>query len=152
MASLRAAEVQHSPGVGGGTRPSHFAASSQSGSPEVSTPKSGVSTSRPNAAAVAAFALSRSGLLGHPGPSRPSPPEAPDVARCAPDSGGKAAALEEARAAREAAAAASAKANQLEDKLRAIEAEKAKLQSDVAVMGVQIGALEAAGEEQKRGG
>ena len=84
MASLRAAEVQHSPGVGGGTRPSHFAASSQSGSPEVSTPKSGVSTSRPNAAAVAAFALSRSGLLGHPGPSRPSPPEAPDVARRAP--------------------------------------------------------------------
>ena len=108
MASLRAAEVQHSPGVGGGTRPSHFAASSQSGSPEVSTPKSGVSTSRPNAAAVAAFALSRSGLLGHPGPSRPSPPGARRRALRA-DSGGKAAALEGGTRGGEAAAAASAK-------------------------------------------
>ena len=44
---------------------------------------------------------------------------------------------------------AEVRATELEDKLRRVEVERAALQSDVAVLGMQMGALEAAGEEQR---
>jgi chromosome segregation ATPase len=140
MASLRGgAGAHHSPGV---ARSRPISVSHES-PPEVTTPKSGVSHHRPNAAAVAAFALSRSGLLSRASDSPPGPMQT------LPDSGGKAAALEAARAAREAHAAAAAKAAELEAKLQAAESEKHKLQSDVASLGAQMGSLQATSEAQR---
>ena len=50
----------------------------------------------------------------------------------------------------EAKSRAESRAKELEDKLRRLEVERAALQSDVAVLGVQMGALEAAGDEQRK--
>ena len=127
MASLRAAEAaRHSPGVGAAAPASRAAAHVHDGSPpgeNPSTPKSGVSTTRPHAAAVAAFALSRRGSSALASASRE--------------------AREKERATRAEMAA-------LEEKLRATEGEKSKLESDVAVLGMQMSALEASGEASRR--
>ena len=127
MASLRAAEAaRHSPGVGAAAPASRAAAHVHDGSPpgeNPSTPKSGVSTTRPHAAAVAAFALSRRGSSALSSASRE--------------------AREKERATRAEMAA-------LEEKLRATEGEKSKLESDVAVLGMQMSALEASGEASRR--
>ena len=127
MASLRAAEAaRHSPGVGAAAPASRAVAHVHDGSPpgeNPSTPKSGVSTTRPHAAAVAAFALSRRGSSALASASRE--------------------AREKERATRAEMAA-------LEEKLRATEGENSKLESDVAVLGMQMSALEASGEASRR--
>ena len=146
MASLRAgAGAHHSPGVAARTRPISVTNGSP---PEVTTPKSGVSHHRPHTAAVAAYALSRSGFLSH---KNDSPPEVAPMQRLnvTPDSGGKAAAIESALAAREAAAREAAKASDLEAKLREADMERNRLQSDVAQLGQQVGALRATSEQQR---
>ena len=61
--------AHHSPGVAR-SRPHPV---SHESPPEVTTPKSGVSHHRPNTAAVAAYALSRSGLLSRASDSPPGP-------------------------------------------------------------------------------
>ena len=140
MASLRGgAGAHHSPGV---ARSRPISVSHES-PPEVTTPKSGVSHHRPNTAAVAAYALSRSGLLSRASDSPPGPMQTLH------ESGGKAAALEAARAAREAHASAAAKAAELQAKLHAAESEKHRLQSDVASLGAQMGSLQATSEAQR---
>ena len=140
MASLRGgAGAHHSPGV---ARSRPISVSHES-PPEVTTPKSGVSHHRPNTAALAAYALSRSGLISRASDSPPGPMQTLH------ESGGKAAALEAARAAREAHAAAAAKAAELQAKLQAAESEKHRLQSDVASLGAQMGSLQATSEAQR---
>lgn len=145
MASLRAgAGAHHSPGV---ARDRGRPISVTQESPcEVTTPKSGVSHHRPHAAAIAAYTLSRSGLLSRPNDSPP-----PDVApmRPLPDSGGKAAALDAARTAREAHAVAVAKASDLEAKLAKADSERTRLTHDVASLGARMGTLQATSEAQR---
>ena len=140
MASLRGGVgAHHSPGVAK-SRPISV---SHESPPEVTTPKSGVSHHRTSTAAVAAYALSRSGLLSRTSDSSPGP------VQTLPESGGKAAALELARTAREAHAVAAVKAAELEAKLHAAESEKHRLQSDMASLGAQMGSLQASSEAQR---